>query len=155
MPEHLRLQSGFTLIELIMVIVLIAILSAIALPRFFSQNSFEIRAFFDDTLNAVRYAKKQAVASGCNVRVNFSSNGYSLLYADSCSATTFANNLTVKQPNSSSDYAASLTDISLTSSNNSSTFDALGQADADNQISIGGRTISIVATTGFIYDSAP
>jgi MSHA pilin protein MshC len=155
MQAHSIKQSGFTLIELIMVIILIAILSAVALPRFFNRSSFETRAFFDDTLNAVRFAQKHAVASGCNVRVNFTTNGYQLLHADSCGASTYANSLAVKQPNSSSAYAASDSTITLTAISSSTSFDALGQADADNQVTLGGRTISIIATTGFVYDSTP
>ena len=55
-------QKGFTLVELVMLIVILSILSATALPKFFSKNSFAERAFFDDTLNAVRYATK----TGCS-----------------------------------------------------------------------------------------
>jgi MSHA pilin protein MshC len=148
-------HDGFSLVELIMVIVILGILSAVAIPRFFNKAAFEQRAFFDDTLNAIRFAKKQAIASGCNIRVSFSSNGYSLMHADTCKANSFNNTLNVKQPNSSSAYVASNPNINLTATNNSTQFDALGRANQNNQITIGGRTISIVATTGFIYDSTP
>ncbi len=155
MYSHLKNQCGFTLVELIMVIVLIAILSVTALPRFFDRSSFEARAFFDDTLNAVRFAKKQAVSSGCKVRVIFSNAGYSLIHEDSCDSDTFDNTLPVKQPNGTEQYASSTTNISVTASHNTTTFDSLGQADTDNQISIGGRTITVVSATGFVYDSTP
>ena len=155
MQTHSVKQCGFTMVELIMVIVLIAILSATALPRFFDRSSFETRAFFDDTLNAVRFAKKQAVSSGCKVRVTFSNNGYSLIHEDNCDSNTFDNTRPVKQPNSSEHYASSTTNISVTASHNTTTFDSLGQADTDNQISIGGRTITVVSATGFVYDSTP
>jgi MSHA pilin protein MshC len=148
-------QLGFSLIELIMVIVILGIISAVAIPRFFDKNAFEQRAFFEDTLNAIRFAKKQAIASGCNIRVSFSSTGYSLVHADTCKANSFNNALNVKQPNSSSAYAASNPNINLTATNSRTQFDALGRANQNNQITIGSRTISIVATTGFIYDSTP
>lgn len=136
-----------------MVIVLISILAATALPRFFNRSNFEQRAFFDDTLNAVRYAKKQAVASGCKVRVNFNSSGYTLIHEDSCDSDTFNDSRSVLIPNSSTAYTGSNSGITVTASQNNTTFDALGQADANNQISIGGRIISVIATTGFVYDS--
>ncbi len=148
-------QRGFTLIELIMVIVLIAILSASALPRFFNRSGFEQRAFFDDTLNAVRFAKKQAVASGCRIQVVFSATSYSLLHEDSCDSNTFNNALAVLEPNDTIAYTGSQSGIAISATHTSTTFNALGQADASNQISIGSRTINIAAETGFVYDATP
>jgi type IV secretory pathway VirB6-like protein len=77
------------------------------------------------------------------------------MHADTCKANSFNNTLNVKQPNSSSAYAASNPNINLTATNSSTQFDALGRANQNNQITIGSRTISIVATTGFVYDSTP
>jgi len=53
-------QLGFTLIELILVLVLLGIVSAVALPRFIGSSGFDERVLFDDTLNAARYAQKVA-----------------------------------------------------------------------------------------------
>lgn len=149
-------QRGFTLVELILVIVLLSILSAVALPRFFDRNDFDERVFFDDTLNAVRYAQKVAVATGCNIRFSISANSYSILRDDSCSSGNFSANLAIKNPTTNEDgYTGSQANISLTASNTNTTFNALGKADADNIISVGARKINIVAATGFSYDSTP
>ena len=62
--------NGFTLIELIVVVLLLGILSVFALGRLFDQNQFAARGFFDDTVNAVRFAQKLALSSGCDVQVS-------------------------------------------------------------------------------------
>ncbi len=146
-------QRGFTLVELILVIVLLAIISAIALPRFFNQSSFKERVFFDDTLNAVRYAQKIAVATGCNIRFSVSANSYSVLKDNSCNSGSFSSNIPVKHPaDSTENYTGAQNNVSLTAVHSNTTFDALGRADSDNTISVGSRQISIIAATGFSYE---
>ncbi|MDH3547030.1 MAG: GspH/FimT family pseudopilin [Gammaproteobacteria bacterium] len=71
-------EAGFTVIELILVIVIIAILGAIAGPRFFNNSTFDERAYYDELVTSLRYAQKVAVASGCRVRVDITSTTYSL-----------------------------------------------------------------------------
>jgi len=159
--SHQNYSKGFTLIELVLVIVLLSILSAVALPRFFEKNSFNERVFFDDTLNAVRYAQKVAVATGCQTRITISANSYSLLREDNCngSSPTFSNSLAVVDPTTgNTNYTGSQSGISLTASQTDMTFDSLGRiapivSSVDNTISVGSRQITIKAATGFSYDS--
>jgi MSHA pilin protein MshC len=149
-------QVGFTLVELVLVIVLLAILSAIALPRFFGRSAFDERVFFDDTLNALRYTQKIAVATGCNTRFSISNNSYALIRDDSCDSGNFSSNLTLANPVSpDTAYTGSQANISLSASYANTTFNALGEADRNNLILVGARRISVVAATGFSYDSTP
>ena len=62
---------GFTLIELIMVIVLLGVLAVFAAPRFFNGTDFNARGFHDETLAFLRYAQKTAVAQRRTVCVTF------------------------------------------------------------------------------------
>lgn len=64
-----RPARGFTLVELVVVMVLTAILAAVALPRFHDDGAFDAPAFAHELASAARYAQKQAVASGCPVRL--------------------------------------------------------------------------------------
>lgn len=60
---------GFTLVELVVVMLVMALLSAAALPRFFSPGDFEAPAFAHELASAARYAQKLAINSGCAVRL--------------------------------------------------------------------------------------
>lgn len=73
-----RQEAGFTLIELIIVLLISTIILAVAIPRFATREQFEARGFAEQTLSAIRYAQKLAVASGCDIEVNLSSAGYNL-----------------------------------------------------------------------------
>jgi len=150
-------QTGFTLVELVMVIVLLGTLSAVALPKFFEKNTFAERAFFDDTLNALRFAQKLAVATGCNVQVSISSNSYTLTRQGSSSSTSCPGgstySLAVPHPSSgASSYSGTESGVTLTSSVSSFIFNALGSVSTDATLTVNGsRTISIIAETGFVY----
>ena len=70
---------GYTVIELVVVIVILGVLAAIAGPRFFGTRVFNERGYADEVASAMRYAQKIAVASGCNVRLSISAAGYSAM----------------------------------------------------------------------------
>jgi len=55
-------QHGFTLVELIMVIVMMGVLAVFAAPRLFDSTDFYARGFHDETMALLRYAQKAAVA---------------------------------------------------------------------------------------------
>ncbi len=63
-------QRGFTLVELITIIIILGIISVVALPRFTSKSSFDSRAFSDEVKSTLRLAQKLAVAQHRNSCVN-------------------------------------------------------------------------------------
>jgi len=150
-------HRGFTLIEMVMIIVIIGILAATALPKFFNFSTFQERAFFDDTLNALRYAQKRAVATGCSVRVLITGNQYSLTQPGAtdrsqCASTTASHfTFAVPLPVGDGDYTGSQSGIAL--SNADVYFLPKGTASSDVTISVGSRSITVVKDTGFVYDS--
>lgn len=96
--------TGFTLVELVVTLVIIGALAAVSAPIFFSADAFRQRGFFNETLSAVRYAQKLAVASGCTVRVQVTAAGFALRRAPTAAP---CNNLPAI-----ADYNAAVTDPS-------------------------------------------
>lgn len=75
-------QHGFTMLELVLTLVILAILAAEAWPRFANRQSFERRGFSDQTRAAIQYGRKVAVATGRNVCVNASASTLVLTMAN-------------------------------------------------------------------------
>lgn len=70
-------ESGFTLVELIVVIVVLAVLGSIAAPRFFDATAFSERGYYEELGAALRFAQSAAVATGCPVRFTVTAAAYS------------------------------------------------------------------------------
>jgi MSHA pilin protein MshC len=81
-PRHGVTQSrGFTLIELIMVIIIMGVLAVVAAPRIINTGDFYARGFHDETLSYLRFAQKTAIAQRRTVCVTFSTNSLTLTIA--------------------------------------------------------------------------
>jgi MSHA pilin protein MshC len=66
----MQAQHGFTLAELVIVMVIVGVLSAVAVPRLFDQSEFAARGGRDFVASGLRYAQKSAIAMRRNVCVD-------------------------------------------------------------------------------------
>jgi len=73
-------QRGFTLIEVIAVLVIIAVLAAVVISRMTSPSSFGLVSETDILKGHLRYAQYRAMSHTETWGMQFSTNGYSLLY---------------------------------------------------------------------------
>lgn len=149
-PQNLSFPAGFTLVELIAVILLLGILSAVAMPKFFDVGAYQNRGFYDETVAAVRYAQKLAVASGCEVQVQMTAGGFSLWRRDGADCRGGAFTRAIAHPARGEDYAATApAGVSLSAG--SVIFDARGRPSTGLTVTVGGeRSFQIVAETGYV-----
>ena len=89
-PRHERRSTtgvrGFTLVELVAVIVVVGVLAAMAGSRLMERSPFDATAFSDQSTALLRYAQKVAVAQNRNVYVRVGAPGIALCYSAACGA---------------------------------------------------------------------
>ena len=151
--------KGFTLIELVMVMILIGILSVAIIPRFANKSVFDAKGFFDQSSNMIRYAQKVAIAQRRDVFVNVSPNTICLTYvADaSCTSVIAANQVInpadqawFKKDATSFNQAGGVFGASVSFS-----FNALGKPSSGTSISLTAegitQTIKVETDTGYVH----
>jgi prepilin-type N-terminal cleavage/methylation domain-containing protein len=145
--------NGFTLIELIMVIVVLGALSVFILPNFSSKSSFDTLSFHQELKTAIRFAHKLSIASGCEVQVSLTANSYALFYPDTtCNPPDAFGTNPVSHPVQSGDYTGSSpSGVTITSFGNFF-FTASGAPSSSGTITVnpGGRQIVVNPLTGFV-----
>ena len=153
-------QSGFTLIELVMVIVLVGALAVFAAPRIFGSSDFNIRGFHDETIALLRFAQKSAVAERRTVCVNFGAAGATLTVAALAGTPSCSVDLTGPKGEAPAGITAR-SGVGYSATPAAFNFDALGQPrDAAGnpvgaqivQIAGASKAITVEAGTGYVHD---
>lgn len=156
-------QQGFTLIELIMVIVMLGILAAFAAPRLFNPSDFDARGFHDEVQSYLRFAQKTAIAQRRTVCVAFASSSVTLTIASAASTTNCTTAATLVGPTGETPVVKSAkTGVAfVTPLPSDFNFDGLGQpitsagaSQATQTLRVANVTpsITIEAVTGFVHE---
>ncbi|MBI4937721.1 MAG: prepilin-type N-terminal cleavage/methylation domain-containing protein [Nitrosomonadales bacterium] len=150
-------QSGFTVVELVTIMVILGIIAAVAAPRFFGRNTFDSRSFYDQVISTLRYAQKSAIAQRRFVCVAFTANSVTLTYdpiAPSATHTVAACSANLAGPTGHVPHSVSNSTASFQGGAPATFyFDALGRASAPVSVTVNGYAtpVTVEAETGYVY----
>ncbi|MBU1214159.1 MAG: prepilin-type N-terminal cleavage/methylation domain-containing protein [Gammaproteobacteria bacterium] len=131
-------QCGFTLTELITIMIIVGILAVVALPRFADNDAFRARATADQVSSALRFGQKVAVAQRRSVDVNLTAAAN-----PDCSTVLAGGNVNCVIVNTVAVAPALPQTV---------TFDALGRrTSATGSFTVGTTIITIEGETGYVH----
>ena len=144
-------KKGFTLVELIVVILLTGILSISIAPRFFAVSSYEDRRAVDEMLVALRHAQQMAMNRGGNIRFTLNATYFTVDLSDGTP---------LRSPDGSK-HPSCITPICYRKDLNGVTatmvpagpiiYDGLGKPNTGYSITAGSKHIQIEAETGYAH----
>lgn len=156
----LRHSAGFTLVELVVTLIIIGILGAFVAPRFFGTHGFEERGFHDETLSALRFAQKAAIAQRRLVCVEFPDNKTVRLRVATANPAAVCN-ANLAGPDGTTPYIVDATadtkyrnaDVRFTAVPATITFGPLGTPNAAASISVVNLAVPVTveAETGYVH----
>lgn len=146
------MNLGFTLIELVAVIVIAGILAAVAGPRFFNASTFASRGYADQAAGFLRYAQKLAIARHATVAVQIGGSGLALC---SSASTPCTDSPPWPGPQGETPYSATVPNgVTQAGSASSVSFNDQGRPSSGITLTITGdttRTLTVEAETGYVY----
>lgn len=143
---------GFTLAELVMIIIIVGILAALAGPRMLDARGFTSRGFYDESLAVVRYAQKTAIAWRRPVLVCVAADGVGAIANADCNAPSY-----IAHPANGNPLRSLAPDGVTLSPVGSFSFDGLGRPSGATTIVVTStiaddpaRQIVVAAETGYV-----
>jgi len=158
--SRFSLQRGFTLVELIMVIVMLGVLSIYVAPQLGGTSAMAVRGFHDETMAYLRFAQKTAIAQRRTTCIVWTGNSMTLTIAE----TAGSNSCTASLSGPKGEIPASVTarsGVTYTSTPGDFNFDALGRpvnasavatGNLTIQVADANRAITVEALSGYVHD---
>lgn len=168
-------EGGFTLTELIVVLVVLGILVSIAAPKFMATQSVDVPTHAERVRSLLRYGQRIAVAQNRPVYVDLTASRVTLCFDDGCASTVLGPNqansgtsATTAACGSSWACEGTPSDLALSSTAAEFSFDATGRPFADGNdltgntstfttltvtVSGGGQSATVVVEpeTGYVH----
>jgi MSHA pilin protein MshC len=154
-----RAGRGFTLVELVTILILVGILAVVALPRLNSAQDFRATAFRDRVAASLRFAQKSAVAKRRMVCATVAADGLSLGLSAAAGFGAGACANALSGPDGANPAATSPNaNVTLTPAvtlyfqpSGSVTSDAAGANNADFTLTVTGQTpVNVIGATGHV-----
>ncbi len=143
MRKILNVEKGFTFIEIIAIIIVIGIISAVAVSRISSTADYGRIGELDKVKSHLRYAQGRAIRTNANWGISFNSASTYFLFQN-----VITNPILFVGENSNQ---VTLSKLSITSAPQTITFDRFGSPGAaDITVVTSGGNITVTANTGFI-----
>ena len=151
-----HIATGFTIIELIVTIVILAIIAVVAGSKFFGTSKFQEMGFADAVANGLRYAHKMAIATGCDTRAQITASNITLFQrATNCTTGNFTRNVSKPGGNiwiETVPGGLSVSSLDIYFDNKGKPFFTSSAAEVSGvqSVTVGSRTISVEPETGFV-----
>jgi MSHA pilin protein MshC len=142
--------GGFTLVELIAILIVVGATAVVALGRVSNTNTFAGLAFAHEVRAALRFAQKFAVTSGCDVQAVVDGADATGAASSCLSASgAFAGN-PLRNPQSGAAFSGTAPSGVDVSGSLTVTFDPAGGVTAGGTVNVAGLPVSVTAPSGLV-----
>ncbi len=144
----IKILKGFTLIELIIILLIGGILFAIAGPLMFDLGSLNSNAFINNTKFGLNYAQRYAISKRTDVFINISSSNIKICKTIDCSVL-----LKINGQSLSYDVPSGYS-LSVNPNIASFSYNYLGEPSTSQQlrITLNGRNVFVEQGTGTVHE---
>ncbi|MCG8383623.1 MAG: type II secretion system GspH family protein [Gammaproteobacteria bacterium] len=156
-----KAKAGFTLVELVVVMIIVGVLATVSVPKFFSTAAFSERGFTAEVMTVIRFAQNLSSTTGCDIRMVTLGNEIVLQHWNSCIPADHASGpyQAVKHPSGGQAYrkaapsGLALPTVDVYFDNLGKPYDSStsGLLTTPLDLNIGSRTIRIEPHSGFSH----